>query len=67
MLAGDVVGLVLDLDEGRVNFSLNGALLPKWRPLPGAKTDRYFPAISLMTYQHVLFNFGNVAFRWVAF
>ena len=28
--AGDVLGLLLDLEKGLMNFSLNGELLPDW-------------------------------------
>ena len=60
---GDVLGLYLDLARGAINFSLNGDMLPGWLKLPGSKDACYFPAASLMTFQHVQFNFGNARYR----
>eukprot|EP00051_Salpingoeca_urceolata_P013378 m.167872 g.167872 ORF g.167872 m.167872 type:complete len:699 (-) comp17777_c4_seq2:1061-3157(-) len=60
---GDVLGLYLDLDRKTVNFSLNGHLLG-WHPLPCPPDQGLYPAVSLMTFQHVQFNFGNQGYRY---
>jgi hypothetical protein len=61
---GDVLGVLLDLDDGRMKFSLNGTYLKKAFPLPkGYQRASFYPAASLMTFQHLEFNFGNSPYR----
>ena len=64
-----MVGFHLDLTgTGRIAFALNGARLA-WAPLPAgpafqAAGRRLYPAGSLMSFQHVRFNFGTEPYRW---
>eukprot|EP00038_Savillea_parva_P017468 m.20421 g.20421 ORF g.20421 m.20421 type:complete len:748 (-) comp3789_c0_seq1:1612-3855(-) len=61
---GDVLGSLLDLNRGLIYFSLNGHVLPKMlRVSPSAMGENFYPAASLMSYQHVLFNFGNQPYQ----
>ena len=61
--AGDVVGALLDLDQGRACFFLNGVDLGPSSGVDSAVLrrlagDGLFPAISMMTFEHCIFNFG---------
>jgi hypothetical protein len=61
---GDVLGSLLDLNRGLIYFSLNGHVLQKMLKVPpDALRESFYPAASLMSYQHVLFNFGNTEYR----
>jgi hypothetical protein len=64
---GDVVGCFLDTATGRFAFALNGSRLP-WAQLPVHPgftcQEPFFPAVSLMAFQHVRFNFGTEPYRF---
>ena len=48
-----------------MNYSLNGTFLRKAFPLPqGYRAVPFYPAASLMTFQHVEFNFGSSQYRY---
>ncbi|XP_072328127.1 E3 ubiquitin-protein ligase RNF123 isoform X1 [Scyliorhinus torazame] len=63
--AGDIVTCVIDLDEGKIAFCLNGISLgvafEDIRLGPGIA---YFPAISLSFKESVAFNFGSRPIRY---
>ncbi|XP_051874482.1 E3 ubiquitin-protein ligase RNF123 [Pristis pectinata] len=63
--AGDIVTCVIDLDEGKIGFCLNGISLgtafEDIRLGPGVA---YFPAISLSFKESVAFNFGSRPIRY---
>eukprot|EP00039_Didymoeca_costata_P003743 m.69417 g.69417 ORF g.69417 m.69417 type:complete len:723 (+) comp12056_c0_seq1:192-2360(+) len=62
---GDVLGLLFDTKGLKINFSLNGQLLPHWLLFPGSRDNLHFyPAASLMTFQHLQFNFGNAEYKY---
>mmetsp|Transcript_4870 Transcript_4870/g.14657 ORF Transcript_4870/g.14657 Transcript_4870/m.14657 type:complete len:371 (-) Transcript_4870:16-1128(-) len=62
---GDVLGTILDLDAGVIRFLLNGKLLDlHFRANYSFKDLRFYPAASLMTFQHLRFNFGNEPYRF---
>lgn len=46
-----------------MNFALNGQLLPSSLRLP-IPFSKFFPAASLMTFQHIMFNFGNIPYKY---
>lgn len=54
--------MYLDLDLCRVSFATNGAMM-EWLPLPTHPSVGLYPAASLMTFQHVRFNFGNEPYQ----
>uniref|UniRef100_V9K7B4 E3 ubiquitin-protein ligase RNF123 n=1 Tax=Callorhinchus milii TaxID=7868 RepID=V9K7B4_CALMI len=63
--AGDIVTCVIDLDEGKIGFCLNGISLgvafDNIKLGPGLA---YFPAISLSFKESVAFNFGSRPIRY---
>eukprot|EP00041_Stephanoeca_diplocostata_P021659 m.507657 g.507657 ORF g.507657 m.507657 type:complete len:651 (+) comp21881_c0_seq11:231-2183(+) len=61
---GDVLGCLLDLDKMEMCFSINGKWLPSNVKLGRRSSEKFFPAASLMAYQHVQFNFGNMPYRY---
>jgi len=69
---GDVLGALLDLDKQEMTFSLNGKFMKSVqkmgvRPDPSPeyyKTAPFYPAASLMTFQHAMFNFGNAPYKY---
>lgn len=62
--AGDVLGLLLDVDKQQLIFSLNGnCLLPNKELFTHAKSG-FFAAASFMSYQQCSFNFGAKPFRF---
>ncbi|CAF0717503.1 unnamed protein product [Brachionus calyciflorus] len=62
---GDVVGLLLDISQKKVMFYLNGILVtPVHTDLFRKVNNGIFPAASLMSFQHILFNFGKDPFKY---
>eukprot|EP00049_Salpingoeca_infusionum_P016855 m.350287 g.350287 ORF g.350287 m.350287 type:complete len:563 (+) comp16158_c0_seq2:105-1793(+) len=61
--AGDVVGCALDLNNFRATFYTNGKYTYDIR-LPCQERDAFYPAVSLMTRQHLQLNFGNQPYRF---
>ncbi|KAK2154348.1 hypothetical protein LSH36_270g03024 [Paralvinella palmiformis] len=60
---GDILGLLLDLENHQVIFSLNGhPHTPHNKLFTNAKSG-FFAAASFMSFQQCLFNFGAVPFR----
>ncbi|XP_043933716.1 E3 ubiquitin-protein ligase RNF123 isoform X2 [Protopterus annectens] len=63
--AGDIVSCLIDLDEGKISFCLNGVSLgtafDNIKTGPGVA---YFPAISLSFKESVAFNFGSRPLRY---
>jgi len=69
---GDIVGTLLDLDEGQISFSLNGENLglafqhfespPDIRNV--ARKTGFYPAVSFTSYEHCIFNFGHKTFKF---
>lgn len=57
----DVVGCKYDGYERTMSFSLNGIDLGV--AFSGVTHRRYFPAVSLSSFQHAIFNFGNESLR----
>ena len=62
--AGDVVGAFLDLDAGRVIFSLNGKRISTFKQVfeTTSKRSGFFAAASFMSFQQCRFNFGAEPF-----
>lgn len=59
---GDVLGLLIDLEKGKVRFSLNGDEIEKdFRARLG---DGFFAGASFMSFQHCIFNFGAQPFKF---
>ena len=71
---GDIVGVLVDIDGNRLVYSLNGKPLGDamqalgemldLRTLAAEAEGGLFPAASLMTYQHCVFNFGVKEFEY---
>jgi len=69
---GDVVGVMIDVEENVLIFSLNGKTLgdalkqitdaPNLRELVQSG-EKLYPAASFMAYQHCTFNFGATPFK----
>lgn len=55
---GNTVGLLLNLEEKELTFSLNGKCLPPYRDLFKHAKGGFFAAASFMSYQQCEFNFG---------
>ncbi|XP_078270476.1 E3 ubiquitin-protein ligase RNF123 [Rhinoraja longicauda] len=63
--AGDVVTCVIDLDEGKIGFCLNGISLgTAFEDIRTGPGIAYFPAISLSFKESVAFNFGSRPIRY---
>lgn len=60
---GDVLGLLIDLERGKVAFSMNGDTIIRdfKAALSGAG---FFAAASFMSFQHCIFNFGAKPFMF---
>ncbi|CAD5122097.1 DgyrCDS10547 [Dimorphilus gyrociliatus] len=61
---GDVLGLLLDVDNQRVVFSLNGVQLSPCKKLFSSATSGFFAAASFMSFQQCIFNFGSTPFKY---
>lgn len=61
IVAGDVIGVVLDIPASKVRFFRNGALLGNFALGP---TSSLFPMIYTGTYSTILANFGATAFTY---
>ncbi|XP_060074545.1 RING finger and SPRY domain-containing protein 1-like [Ylistrum balloti] len=55
---GDTIGLLLNLEDKELIFSLNGVSLPPYRNLFDHAKGGFFAAASFMSYQQCEFNFG---------
>ncbi|XP_043564394.1 E3 ubiquitin-protein ligase RNF123 isoform X1 [Chiloscyllium plagiosum] len=63
--AGDIVTCVIDLDEGKIAFCLNGISLGNaFQDIRLGPGIAYFPAISLSFKESVAFNFGSRPLRY---
>ncbi|KAL3859972.1 hypothetical protein ACJMK2_010150 [Sinanodonta woodiana] len=63
-VVGDVLGLLLDLDQQQIIFSLNGDSLPPESDLFICARNGFFAAASFMSYQQCEFNFGAKPFKY---
>lgn len=63
---GDVIGLLLDIDNQQIIFSLNGIPLkqPHTQVFKQVNSGGFFAAASFMSFQHCLFNFGSLPFKY---
>lgn len=61
---GDTLGLLLNIDEKYLSFSLNGECLPSYDDLFQYSSGGYFAAASFMSYQQCEFNFGAKPFKY---
>ncbi|XP_014667534.1 PREDICTED: RING finger and SPRY domain-containing protein 1-like [Priapulus caudatus] len=61
---GDVLGSLLDLDNQRVLFYLNGKDLPPCPQVFGYARSGFFAAASFMSFQQCEFNFGLQPFKF---
>lgn len=61
---GDTLGLLLNIDEKYLSFSLNGEALPSYDDLFQYSSGGYFAAASFMSYQQCEFNFGARPFKY---
>ncbi|XP_030426481.1 E3 ubiquitin-protein ligase RNF123 isoform X2 [Gopherus evgoodei] len=63
--AGDIVSCLIDLDEGTIDFCLNGVSLgTAFDNITRGAGMAYFPAISLSFKESVAFNFGSRPLRY---
>ncbi|XP_045192494.2 RING finger and SPRY domain-containing protein 1-like [Mercenaria mercenaria] len=60
---GDILGLLLDVDNQTIIFSLNGNRLPPEGDLFICARSGFFAAASFMSYQQCEFNFGAKPFK----
>jgi len=64
-MAGDIIGVCIDMDEGSISYSRNGySLGVAFRDIRRGKGYAYFPAISLSFAEVVQLNFGGTPFRY---
>ncbi|XP_025114560.1 RING finger and SPRY domain-containing protein 1-like [Pomacea canaliculata] len=61
---GDVLGLLLDVDNQKLVFYLNGDPLPPYRQLFNHARSGFFAAASFMSFQQCEFNFGAKPFKF---
>lgn len=61
---GDILGLLLDVDNQILIFSLNGDRLPPEKDLFICARSGFFAAASFMSYQQCEFNFGAKSFKY---
>lgn len=61
---GDVLGLLLDVQNQTLLFYLNGNPLPPYRQLFNHARSGFFAAASFMSFQQCEFNFGAKPFRY---
>lgn len=62
---GDVVGVCIDMDIKKIEFYLNGESLGvAFNNIPRGENVAFFPAISLQRGESVLFNFGQLPFKY---
>ncbi|XP_046843453.1 RING finger and SPRY domain-containing protein 1-like [Xenia sp. Carnegie-2017] len=60
--ANDVLGFLLNIDENKVIFYLNGKGLERY--FPAQDRGAFFAAASFMSFQHCKFNFGAKKFQY---
>ncbi|KAL4235228.1 RING finger and SPRY domain-containing protein 1 [Mactra antiquata] len=61
---GDILGLLLDVDNQTIVFALNGNRLPPEEDLFICARSGFFAAASFMSYQQCEFNFGAKPFKY---
>lgn len=61
---GDILGLLLDIDNYEVIFYLNGDPLPPAKSLFYSAKSGFFAAASFMSFQQCRFNFGSKPFKF---
>ncbi|RWS16721.1 RING finger and SPRY domain-containing protein 1-like protein [Dinothrombium tinctorium] len=62
--SGDVLGCLLDLDNHKITFYLNGSPLPPCDKLFKSARSGFTAAASFMSFQQCSFNFGRDAFKY---
>uniref|UniRef100_T1D964 RING finger and SPRY domain-containing protein 1-like protein n=2 Tax=Colubroidea TaxID=34989 RepID=T1D964_CROHD len=61
---GDTIGFLLDLQEKKMVFYLNGHQLPAEKQVFSSAISGFFAAASFMSYQQCEFNFGAKPFKY---
>ncbi|XP_044289975.1 RING finger and SPRY domain-containing protein 1 isoform X2 [Varanus komodoensis] len=61
---GDTVGFLLDLQDKKMIFYLNGNQLPAEKQVFSSAVSGFFAAASFMSYQQCEFNFGGKPFKY---
>ncbi|XP_072836705.1 RING finger and SPRY domain-containing protein 1 [Pogona vitticeps] len=61
---GDTIGFLLDLQDKKMIFYLNGNQLPAEKQVFSSAVSGFFAAASFMSYQQCEFNFGAKPFRY---
>ncbi|XP_065172030.1 RING finger and SPRY domain-containing protein 1-like [Atheta coriaria] len=61
---GDVLGCLLDFEQQRFVFSVNGVGLPPSTQVFNMAKSGFFPAASFMSFQQCRFNFGSEPFKY---
>eukprot|EP00794_Sanderia_malayensis_P005876 gene5877-6566_t len=64
-MAGDIIGVLIDMDEGCISYTRNGHELgTAFSDIRRGKGYAYFPAISLSFAEVVQLNFGGTPYRY---
>nr|KAG5712971.1 hypothetical protein BaRGS_021765 [Batillaria attramentaria] len=63
-MLGDTLGLLLDVENQKLVFYLNGDPLPPYRQLFNHARSGFFAAASFMSFQQCEFNFGAKPFKY---
>ncbi|XP_065673661.1 E3 ubiquitin-protein ligase RNF123 isoform X2 [Hydra vulgaris] len=64
-MAGDVIGCLIDMDEGNISYSRNGCLMGNaFEDIKRGEGYAYFPAVSLSYGEVIQMNFGATPFRY---
>ena len=62
---GDVIGVCIDMDKKNIEYFLNGDSLGiAFNNIPKGENVAFFPGISLSRGESVLFNFGQLPFKY---
>ena len=61
---GDIIGVCIDLDMGKIEYYQNGTSLGVAFDNITRGKNLYFPAVSLSKGQRILFNFGGCEFKY---
>lgn len=62
--ANDIIGCAVDLDDGYLEFFINGVSLGKTGSIKKGANKAYFPACSITRLQHVSFAFSNLKYSY---
>eukprot|EP00111_Clytia_hemisphaerica_P002840 TCONS_00008011-protein len=64
-MAGDIIGCLIDMDEGTISYSRNGHLMgAAFKDIKRGSGHAYFPAVSLSYGEVIQMNFGATPFRY---